>query len=79
MRPERLEDLDDVKMWIADHDGRNDAYWTAQHVWNSTKDKEISALGNRVSAIEKRVMWVAGIFSALGAGGGVGIFSLLGG
>ena len=46
-RPTSIDTLDDLKAWAHDHDGRNDAYWEAQHHWNdklevNCKEHEVS-------------------------------------
>ena len=72
--PARIENLEDVQRWIAEHDGRINAWWFAQREWNDrhdtkcqdTRDK-IGALNVRLTAIEKRIIYVAGVMSALGA------------
>ena len=77
-RPDRIDDLDDVKTWIADHDGRIDAFWDAQHSWNDKqevlyRDSQLRTEGRleevqrRMSAIERKVMLLAGAGSVAGA------------
>lgn len=74
MTSRRIEDLDDVKTWIAEHDGRNTAYWKAQHELNDKADDKLNVFDKRLMAVEKRVMWIAGVFAAVGAVAGT-IFS----
>ncbi len=65
-----IETVNDMKLWIAAHDARIDAYWEAQHRWNDKMELKLHALGLRLGAVEKRVMWIAG--ACAGAGAGVG-------
>ena len=62
----RLDSLDDVKLWIARHDGRIDAWWEAQHQWNKDKTKLINDLNIRIGQLERRIIWVAGLMSGIG-------------
>lgn len=66
-RPEKIIDLDDVKTWITDHDARIDVYWENQHERNKNMDNLLTRLGDRMSSVEKKVMWFAGVASLLGA------------
>ena len=97
--PEHIDDLDDVKAWIAHHDGRIGALWDAQHEWNRkverrldgtmTRDSyslsmkshddslmrltsSVAQTDRRITALERRVMWLTGF--AAGAGAIVGEF-----
>ena len=63
----KIETMDDVKQWIARHDGRDDVQWTAQTSFNSDCAHDRRTLHSRVSALERRVMWIAGAASASGA------------
>lgn len=65
--PKRVESLNDVKMWIAANDARIDAFWDQQHKWNDTVDKKFYSFRLRLEAVEKRVVWIAGIASGLGS------------
>ena len=65
--PKRIESLNDVKMWIAANDARIDAFWDQQHKWNDTADKKFYNFRLRLEAVEKRVVWIAGIASGLGS------------
>lgn len=66
-RPDRIDDLDDVKTWIADHDGRIDAYWRAQHLWNDKQEILSLRLNDRMTALERKVMMFCGAASLAGA------------
>jgi len=77
-RPTKLDTIDDIKMWIADHDGRIDAYWEAQFKLNDkTEGKfvtfgdntegKFAAYGLRLAAVERRVMWFAGVAAGIGS------------
>ena len=45
--------------WQAEHDGRIDAWWEAQHTFNPR-------LEERVSKLEFRVIWFTGLCSGIG-------------
>lgn len=53
--------------WEAEHDGRTNAWWDAQHTWNEKADHMHSTINARLSAIERKIMWVTGFAAALGA------------
>ena len=61
VRPSRVDSMDDIKTWIADHDGRIDAWWEAQHALNDE-------LEERITKNEKRLIW---LMASAAAGGGV--------
>ena len=65
------KDLDDVKLWIADHDARIDAWWQEQKTWNVKFEKEVRATQHgfdiRLSAVEKRMIYVAGFGAGVGS------------
>jgi hypothetical protein len=74
MRPTRIETLDDVRQWIADNDGRMDAYWEAQRSFNKRIEGEVKArdalIELRLTAVERRVIYLSGL--AAGVGGLIG-------
>lgn len=79
-----VESLDDVKselqrqaLWMAEHDGRINAYWEAQHKLNDVVAKKFHTFGLRLDALERRVLYMAGGASALGAVAGVLIARLI--
>jgi hypothetical protein len=72
----RIETIEDVRTWIAEHDGRNNAYWRQQHEWNGIADKKFSETDKRITAVEKRVIFWAGAAATLGALIGSGIGSI---
>jgi hypothetical protein len=65
-----INSLEDVKVWIAEHDGRIDAWWDAQHQWNTSHHESHGAIHSRLASIERRIIYVSGIFA--GAGGLLG-------
>jgi len=65
-QPERIESLDDVKAWINHRDGRDDAWWAAQHGWNGKVEKDMRTLERRVSVVERKMAAVAAIASTVG-------------
>ncbi len=64
-------DLQAVLLWIAEHDGRIDAWWEQQKDWNRSFEKEVRSKQQgfelRLSAVEKRMIYVAGIASGFGS------------
>lgn len=67
---EDIRDIEGVKLWMADHDGRIDAWWKQQFKHNS----ELKA---KVSALEKRIYWISGVMAGLGGAAGSGISALV--
>jgi len=61
-----------LKLWVAEHDGRIEAWWANQHAWNEKIEERLCDLALRLSAVEKRMMWWAG--AAAGAGGWMGSY-----
>ena len=62
----RINDLDDVKQWIAEHRGRIDTYWQHQHRFNDSMEARIHEVTSRLTAIEKKLIFVSGMAAALG-------------
>ncbi len=56
-----------LERWAAEHDGRINAWWEAQHQWNAKAEARMDTFSLRLLAIEKRMMWVAGFAAAVGA------------
>jgi hypothetical protein len=73
----KIETLDDAVRWIIEHDARIDVYWGNQHAWNKRVDEKIGLLGSRLTALEKRVVWLTAAAAAIGGALGTGINSLL--
>lgn len=65
--PEKIETIADAAAWIHEHDGRINAWWESQHKFNAEIEERFRKLENRVSAIEKRIFWMCGAASMLGA------------
>ncbi len=65
-----IDTIEGAKLWMIEHDARIDSYWESQFKANAEVLKRICALGERTSAIEKRLVWIAGFASALGGMGG---------
>ena len=55
------------KQWAAEHDGRINAWWEAQHDWNAKVEARITVLEKRVTAIEIRIAMIAGVAAILGS------------
>jgi len=66
-QPEDMEkELEAIKLWVAEHDGRIEAWWVNQRSWNEKVEERLSDLTIRLSAVEKRMMWFAGAAAATG-------------
>ena len=65
--PRQFETLEDVKAWAHYHDGQITAWWHEQHTLNANNEKRFREIENRVSAIEKRVIWASGVAAGIGA------------
>ena len=65
------KDLEEIKLWVAAHDARIDAWWVEQKQWNRDFEKEVRGAQRgfeiRLSAVEKRMVYVAGIASGIGS------------
>jgi len=66
-RPEKIETVDDIRLWITDHDARIDVWWHDQHEWNKSTEYKMHSLVERLTAVEKRVMWLSGAAAAVGS------------
>lgn len=53
--------------WIANHDGRINAWWDAQHKWNAMIDIWRDGISKRLNRLEWRVAWIAGVAATVGA------------
>ena len=54
--------------WRAEHDGRINAWWEAQRVWNDKLEARMNTYSKRLSAVEKRMVFFAGGAAAVGSG-----------
>lgn len=77
-RPTRLESLDDVRLWIADHDGRIDQLWSSQLKWNDKIDLSFLDVNRRLTSLEKRVIYMAGAAAGVGSVAGAVLPYLVG-
>jgi hypothetical protein len=68
----RLTDLEDVKQWIAAHDARCETLWAHQRAYNVRVENLVTKIGLRVSALELKVMFWAGVAAC--GGGIIGTF-----
>ena len=64
-------DVQGITVWIAEHDGRIDAWWDEQKRWNLAFEKEVRTQHHgfelRLSAVEKRMIYVAGFGAGIGS------------
>lgn len=73
----KLETVEDVILWVAEHDGRIDAYWEAQHKLNDENADRFIDDESRLTSVEKRVVWFSGFAAAVGSVIGALITALL--
>lgn len=71
--------LHDISLWQAEHDGRINAWWENQRNWNSRVEVKMCRASDRLSALEKKVMWFSGFAAAVGSVAGVLVTKALGG
>lgn len=67
MSQERPETLDDVRLWIAEHDGRINAWWRTQKDWNARTDDRLADCARRITVVERRIIYFAGFSAGIGA------------
>lgn len=67
VRPTKVEKIEDILAWIQDHDGRIDAWWEAQHRTNERMESRLDGLSRRMTAVEKKIMWITGAAAAIGS------------
>ena len=72
-----LKDLDDVKLWIAEHDGRIEERWEQQWRENRHTKDTLDRHDAALQSLEKRIAWFAGMAAALGSIGGTMISWIL--
>jgi len=63
----KINDLAGVKEWIAEHDGRTNAWWSAQHKLNEDNEEDMKAVLSRITSVERKVIWFTGLAAGLGA------------
>ena len=68
--------LDEVVLWIAEHDGRIEAWWEAQRSLNERNEEWKHRTTQWMAAMEKRMMFFAGAASFVAAALGSYIGSL---
>lgn len=51
----------------AELNGRNEAFWETQHLWNTDIVDSLSLLNIRVTAIEKRIAAVVAVAALVGS------------
>ena len=70
MRLDKIDDLEDVRQWIYGYDARSEEWWDYQDKHNESLDQKLSSINMRLSALERRVIWISAVFSAGGAASG---------
>ncbi len=66
-RISKVTDLEGMKLWAAEHDGRIDEKWAKQEAQNERCLREFDVMIRRMTAIEKKVMWISGVFAGVGS------------
>jgi len=78
---EHIKDLDKEveagKLWIAAHDAKINALWDSQKEWNRRHESSMVEVFRRLTAVEKRVVFIAGGMSLAGAIAGTFLSHLL--
>lgn len=69
--------IKDIQLWIAEHDGRINAWWEQQHRHNASVDRWRRESFERMGKVEKRMGWVSGFAAAVGASVGALLSALL--
>ena len=64
---EKLESLADCRLWMAEHRGRTETLWAAQHLWNKQYREDMKGISVRISKVEKTVAGFAGLAAVVGA------------
>lgn len=74
-----IHTLDEIIVWAVDHDSYISVWWKSQHEWNPKQEKKMELMAARITALEKRLVFVAGGASAIGSGLGLLLLRFLGG
>ncbi len=64
---EKMESLEDVIAYCHHHEGQISAWWGEQHRLNEIQETRFLAVESRITAVEKRMVWVAGFAAGLGS------------
>jgi hypothetical protein len=77
-----ITNLESARMWALEHDTIIQGWWEAQHEWNARIDNKLKIIANRMTSVERRNIFLAGMASALGIIGttvaiAVGIITVL--
>ena len=77
-RIKKLEDtqLDHIK-WIAEHDGRINAWWEAQHKWNGETDQQLKELADVLGALRLSFWKLLAVVAAT-SGSTAGLMKMVG-
>ncbi|MCP3977224.1 MAG: hypothetical protein GY720_22270 [bacterium] len=71
--------LSAIEQWQAEHDGRINAWWEAQHGYNARMDASLAEYSRRLTGLERKVIFFSGAASAIGAIAGALAGAFLGG
>ena len=66
-----IKTLEQLILWAVDHESYINVWWEAQHELNPKQEKAMEMLTHRITALERRLVFVAGGASALGSGLGL--------
>jgi len=56
-----------MNKWVAEHDGRINAWWESQRRWNKGVEKDVRDIFTRVRCLEHRVIFASGFIGCIGA------------
>ncbi len=62
----RIESIEDIRVWIADHGGRSSELWRQQEAAHAKMERRMQDTEHRLSTLEKRMMWVSGVAAGFG-------------
>lgn len=75
----KIESIEDVRIWAVDRDATSGPRWRNQWRCNDEYEAEMNLLNGRVSAMEGKILWLAGFAAALGGLVGALVPKLFGG
>lgn len=67
IQPENVEKIEDVRVWIADHDGRASVETEANHNWKLQMHNRVDSISKRLRSVETRMIFFAGAAASVGS------------
>ena len=62
----KIETIDDVKTWLAAHDGQVQTWWDAQHEQNNILIKQMAEITVKLDTLRTRNIWLSGLGAGIG-------------